>query len=202
MKIKRIITAVIIAAILISIGSCVHKCVSVLSHIRKFNDIFPSDSIEESRSKHAFMFEYELQPTFVYDSIPIRVKEAFVEHTMYYKDWDSDSIVINTNQEVVVILFENDPWPGYYGDTVTMSTADLYVNWMINTDIRIFANNRRFVLPSFKNDHYVPAPDTLLIPIREVAQIKDSADYDYGIRWRAVVKEDTIGMLQFIRKIE
>ena len=207
MKIKRIVTAAIFAAILISIGSCVHKCVNHLSHLRKFNDISPSNSIEESRSRHAFMFEYEPQSTFVYDSIPIRVKKAWAEHCMWYKDWESDSIVISSDKDAVVLIFEKDPWPGYYGDSVTMSTENLFISWMIGDSPSLEnSEKRKLIIEPFENGHDVPAPDTLNLFITELIMRKDSVEsYHDGYmfhRTHSHVREDTIGMLQFIRKKE
>ena len=168
-------------------------------------EMLPSETIFVSQCRGSFIFEYEVQPIVVYDSIPIRVKEAFVEYECWRKNRDTHYFNIDSVYHMpwIVINFENDPWPGYIGDTVTMSTADYYINWSIYYDSIFLEKTRRLNFKLVNESVQIYPPDTLNLLVTEVTLRKDSVEvYSYGYRYRgrALVKEDTIGVLQFIRK--
>ena len=68
------------------------------------------------------------------------------------------------------------------------------------------SEKRKLIIKPFENGHDVPAPDTLNLFITELIMRKDSVEsYHDGYmfhRSHSHVREDTIGMLQFIRKKE
>ena len=84
-----------------------------------------------------------------------------------------------------------------------MSTADYYINWSIYYDSIFLEKTRRLNFKLVNESVQIYPPDTLNLLVTEVTLRKDSVEvYSYGYRYRgrALVKEDTIGVLQFIRK--
>lgn len=199
-RIKTAVKIILFAFLFVGITLCTNRVGRRIT--RKDLRVPPSRSISESLERGAFMFEYEPSMIYIYDSICVRVKEAFVERFCWYKDYDSFEIRIDSLRQHpwIVILFDDDPWPGYYGDTVSFSTDELYINWLINGTCNCGGYSP---ISSLHYSYDASVPDTLTLLITEVTQIKDSARYyNLGPWWPAIVKQDTIGMLQLFRKDE
>lgn len=169
--------------------------------IRKTKKIPASKSIEESKKRGAFKFEYEPDSVMVYDSICVRVRSAFVEYDCRYADWHSSKIVVGKYVDHVVIQYEDGSYPGYYGDTLTCRTDSSFTIWYIRG-----ARSR----PPLKSDFhqvndslkYIPAPDTLVLPIYEIEYYIDSIFCQNDPYARKRVRKDTIGYLNLVRKKE
>ncbi len=166
---------------------------------RKTKDVAASKSIEESKSRGAFIFEYEPCTCCVYDSIIVRVRSAFAEYDSYYADWHTDSIKINYKSEHIVVELEDrhESYNGYYGDSLTCTTDSSIINWYIE----------HFYSRPFSEEFYhfddnyerLPAPDTLVIPIMEIEQFRKGYNA-WHPEWEKVIREDTIGYLKLVRR--
>ena len=163
---------------------------------RKIRGPFSSKNVIESKSRGAFLFEYEPTTYYLYDSIPIRVLEAFAEYDCWYNDFYSDSVKVNQNSQSIVIQYDENPWPGYYGDTLTFITSKSYINWYLES----FSDIRHRSFYHLADGKHVNAPDTLNIEIVEIEQCRDSIYESHYPNYRAVIRKDTIGRLQLIRK--
>ena len=179
--------------ICILFGSC-HKI-----SFRKTLKVPSSESIEESKQRGLYICEYCADSCIIYDSIVVRVNEAFVEHFCKYKDYGTDSLWISATQQIV-INFCNNEWPGYYTDTSKCINKNTYNNWIIDHDVSLLKKRHISFFPSSGNNGAI-APDTLSLYITEVELLKDSIkNYNLGPAFNPPKRQDTIGCIKLIRK--
>lgn len=99
----------IVVLVSIGIGLLLGYCINWLSHFR-FHvtySIRNSESVEDSKKNHAFLWEYEYPDTvWVNDSIFIRFKEAFAEYCRFYPGPTDVSEVSYKSAKVVLIIDE------------------------------------------------------------------------------------------------
>ena len=167
--------------------------------IRETRRVGASKSIEESKARGAFIFEYEPSVCYVYDSICVRIHTAFAEYDCWYADWHTDSIEINKKAEHIVILFEKKSYPGYYGDSLTYATDSSIINWHINGFYRPFPS-QDFIYYSNGSYERSLAPDILILPIIEIEQYRNNTYNREHPEWDSVLKEDTIGYFKLVKK--
>lgn len=164
--------------------------------IRETRRVPASESIEESKSRGAFIFEYEPCSYCLYDSIFINVISAFAEYDCWYADWHTDRIVTNPKSDHLVIQCEEKSYPGYYGDSVTYVTDSTIINWYVESFYS--PSVRSFYYLNDSNKH-ISAPDTLLLLIKEIEQYRGSLYNTNYPNWENIIRKDTIGYLRLIR---
>ena len=99
----------LIVLVSIGFGLLLGYCINWLSHFRfhEINSIDNSESVEDSKKNHAFLWEYEYPDTvWVNDSIFIRFKEAFAEYCRFYPGPTDVSEVSYKSAKVVLIIDE------------------------------------------------------------------------------------------------
>ena len=99
----------LIVLVSIGFGLLLGYCINWLSHFRFHvtNSIRNSESVEDSKKNHAFLWEYEYPDTvWVNDSIFIRFKEAFAEYCRFYPGPTDVSEVSYKSAKVVLIIDE------------------------------------------------------------------------------------------------
>ena len=163
---------------------------------RKTLRVPASENIVESKKRGAFLWEYEPCTYCLFDSIYIRVLEAFVENECWYANQFSDSIKVNHRAQRIIIQYEDNPWPGYYGDTLTYTTSKSFINWFVGS----YSDYRHRSFYHLESGVPVAAPDTLYLPIEVIEQHRDSIYDTHYPKCHAVIRKDTIGFLQLIRK--
>lgn len=100
---------IVIVFFCIGIGFLLENCINWFMHFR-FHvtySIRNSESVEDSKKNHAFLWEYEYPDTvWVNDSIFIRFKEAFAEYCRFYPGSTDVSEVSYKSAKVVLIIDE------------------------------------------------------------------------------------------------
>ena len=99
----------LIVLVSIGFGLLLGYCINWLSHFRFHvtDSIRNSESVEDSKKNHAFLWEYEYPDTvWVNDSIFIRFKEAFAEYCRFYPGPTDVSEVSYKSAKVVLIIDE------------------------------------------------------------------------------------------------
>lgn len=99
----------LIVLVSIVFGLLLGYCINWLSHFRfhEINSIDNSESVEDSKKNHAFLWEYEYPDTvWVNDSIFIRFKEVFAEYDRFYPGPTDMSEVSYKSAKIVLIIDE------------------------------------------------------------------------------------------------
>ena len=142
-----------------------------------------SESVEESKQKGAFMFEYTTDSIIIYDSVYVRIREAFAEHRCVYDGYYTKKYHVSDRFSNLIIDFEpSDPWPGVY----YREEDDWTKCWAFRPRFhKIFKRNG---ITRFINSE-IPE-DTVYIYLTE--------EYRQDNKW---VNGDTLGCLKLIRKL-
>ncbi len=166
-------------------------------------DLGMSRSIEESQQRGAFVFAYAPDSIILFDSVPVVIKEAFVERHRQYENMESDSIVFWPKWYHTIILFEErKPWHRchYKVNTRHFFCSDEFksyypkdsINWALDNNYSIWGPGR--IIYNTKSN--LPE-DELFIYIEQI-HLKDEA-YNRDTISRLDIKRDTLGCLHLVR---
>lgn len=144
-----------------------------------------SGTIEESKDKKVFMWEYE-PTTAQYKDATIKISSAFVEYFHYYQ---GDSLHILKNASELQIFFE---------DYRPLKYKGYKDNWLINNYLHLAMFGR----VQIEYDKGECPPDTFKLYIRECSPSIDSLKNDYPskIQLEQYLKWDTVQCIDLIRK--
>lgn len=186
---KELFGCLLSSLIIIFLGICAFVCLGYLPLFTYCGPtILPwqtSATVEESKSKNVFMWEYEPTQIQYKDNI-IKISSAFLEHHHYYVKEDSLRVV---NSCELQIFFEDYRPMIYKGYKETWLIED-YLHAAIDGSARI--NYYKGELP----------PDTMVLHIRECTPSLDIINHDpTPSEMKFLFKWDTVQTINLIRKL-
>lgn len=168
-------------------------CSSCYYNIRTTNIVPPYKSLDEAKRNGALLYEYSTDSVVIYDSVLIRVKEAFLQPQYLYTSHWCEEKKEGAGQWFYCSFYNEDEWSNYGIDSLEADSSTFLRSWEIQPSFIINRSRQILYLGQYT--------DTVKIYITELIQYRDSLlDHPDQPRIKDIYSKTLLDSLVLIKK--